>query len=157
MFITQFLSYLTKYCTYTQDRHTCVFAYVLVHIFNTKNIIIMLYSLFIITACEKGTWGVGCQLCNCDISSCDAVIGCTSCLSPSFGGPDCTDHINVCASGQDVCSANSDCVDTLKAHQCKCRPWFAPVLDSCYREYNQIVLYIFFNLENTFLSSSAII
>ena len=91
---------------------------------------------FRLAACPVGRWGIGCQVCNCNLTVCDRVVGCKSCENPSYGGPNCNVPVNLCQTSNPCTNvAHSTCVQTQTGYQCQCATFYQPFASQCVREY----------------------
>lgn len=93
-----------------------------------------LYS-FCYAACsisQPGFWGKDCQnICQCPISECSSVNGCSSCNNPGWKGTNCDQDVNECLNQLNSCPENSRCLNTNGSFLCECQPWYQMTLDKC--------------------------
>ena len=94
--------------------------------------------------CPVPSWGQNCEnMCPCETSECDNVVGCTSCSGyPGWTGPNCDQDIDECLNTT-YCGPNSDCINTNGSVICDCHSWYQRVSDRCDCKYWNEVRYYF--------------
>ncbi|KAH9509836.1 Dorsal-ventral patterning tolloid-like protein 1 [Bulinus truncatus] len=75
--------------------------------------------------CAGDTWGYQCaNQCACGFGSdrCDPKYGCI--CKPPYTGQYCTEDVDECTTGQQICSLNEICVNKLGSAECQCQVGF---------------------------------